>query len=159
MSYNKAKTFDRADEELDKAVKEKKEKVERSEEEKKLDKFWGEQFKDLVERVYIVMKDGKTFTINSQDEKRVNLDIGVLDEHLRGVKGKEYSVKDIDTIIHNHFRSPSFTLDDKNQYRRLKKFGFTGKFKMYNHMREQVYEYNPDEKKKENKKELKVNEW
>jgi len=137
MSYDKATTFDRAEREMDRMMEEK----------ERERKFWGGQFKDLVEGVYIVMKDGVVFPINSQDEKRVNLDVGMLDEHLRGIKGKEYSVKDIDIIIHNHFRSPSFTLSDKKQYMRLKKFGFTGKFLMYNHMREQVYEYKPKEKK------------
>ena len=133
MSYDKTKTFDRADEELNRVVE--------------LNKFWGEQFKELIERVYVVMKDGKTFTIDSQDETGINLDVGVLDESLRGIKDKKYNIKEIDTIIHNHFRRPTFSSGDKKQYMRLKKYGFTGKFLIYNHMREQVYEYKPKEKK------------
>ena len=135
MSYNETKTFDKAEVEMDKAVQEEKRR-----------KFWGSQFKDLIERVYIVMKDGVAFPIDSQDEKRITLDIGMLDEQLRGIKDKKYSIKEIDTIIHNHFRSPSFTLSDKKQYRRLKQYGFTGKFKMHNHMRKEVYEYKPEAK-------------
>ena len=148
MTYDKTKTFDRADEELDKAVKREEEKVERSDEEKKLDKYWGGQFKDLVESVHIVMKDGSTFKISSQEGRKVNLDVGMFDKYLRKIKGKEYSVKDIDTVIHNHLKRPKFSPSDKKQYRRFKDFGFTGKFLMYSHLREQAYEYKPKEKNK-----------
>ena len=146
MSYDKDKTFDRADKELDKTVKGKKEKIERSDEEKELDKFWGGHFKDLVERVYIVMKDGGVFNISSQEGKKVSLDVGVLDKYLRKIKGKEYNVKEIDTIIHNHPKRPRFSSSDKKQYRRFKDFGFTGKFLMYSHLRKQVDEYKKESK-------------
>ena len=138
--YDKTKTFDKAESKLTKTV-----------EQVRIDKFWGEQFKDLVEIVYIVMKDGQAFPIGSQDGARINLNIGRLDEQLRKIKGKNYSVKEIDTVIHNHFRSPRFSSSDKKQYMRLKKFGFIGKFLMYNHMREQVYEYKQEKKVKSRK--------
>lgn len=136
MSYDKDKTFDRAEREMDRIMEEK----------ERERKYWGGQFKDLVERVYIVMKDGASFNISSQEGKKVSLNVGVLDEYLRKIKGKEYSVKEIDTIIHNHLTRPKFTSSDKKQYRRFKDFGFTGKFLMYSHLREQVYEYEPKKK-------------
>jgi len=69
--YDKTKTFNRAEQELDKAVKEKKKKIERSNEEKELDKFWGEKFKEPVELIYIVMDDGKVFKFTS-DFQEIN---------------------------------------------------------------------------------------
>jgi len=144
MSYNKTKTFDRADEEMDKKIKEKEE---RTDAQKTADKFWASKFKDLIETVYIVMKDGKAFAISSQEGGKVNLDIGRLDEQLRKMKGKNYSIKEIDTVTHNHLKVPKFSPSDSKQYRRFKDFGFTGKFLMYSHLRKQVYEYKLDEKK------------
>lgn len=149
MSYDKTKTFDRANKEMDKKIQGEEERTgaQRSE-----DKYWGGQFKDLVETVYIVMKDGDNFKISSQEGRKVNLDVGRLDEYLKGIKGKEYSVKDIDIVIHNHLKRPKFSPSDKKQYRRFKDFGFTGKFLMYSHLRKRTYEYKLDEKKNNEKK-------
>jgi len=137
MSYDKTKTFDRAEAEMDKMMQE----------QKALNEYWGGQFKDLTEILYMVMKDGTTFRIANQD-KNINLSVGRLDEYLKGIEGKKYSVKEIDTVIHNHFKRPKFSSSDKKQYRQFKNFGFTGKFLMYSHLRKQVYEYEPDEKNK-----------
>ena len=140
MKYNKNITFDKTEEGIEKKLKRKTKKVkeERSDELKALDKHWGRQFKDLTETIYIVMKDGETFDINSQDGKKVSLNVESLDKYLKGVKGKKYSIKEIDTVIHNHFNRPKFSDSDKSQYMRFKKYGFTGKFLMYNHMRERT---------------------
>ena len=138
--YDKTKTLDKAENELTRTV-----------EQVEIDEFWGKEFKVLVETVYIVMKIGQTFPISSQEGRKINLDIGRLDEQLRKIEGGNYSVKEIDTIIHNHLRRPRFSSSDEKQYRRLKDFGFTGKFLMYSHLRKEVYEYKQEKKVKSRK--------
>ena len=101
---------------------------------------WKEFFPDHLERVYIIMKDGKIFEHASQDEARILMSIGMLEKRLKKFKGKNYSIKEIRVVIHNHRRNKSFTREDYKQYWMLKKYGFDGQFLMYCHRTKEVYD-------------------
>ena len=141
MSYDEDKTFDKAEREMDKMIDEQRARD-------LTDRYWKGKFTDAVETIYVVMKDGQEFFVSGEHENKVRLSAEMIEKKLKQVEGKNYGMKDIDTIIHNHFRSPRFSSGDKKRYRRLKRFGFTGKFLMYSHLREQIYEYKPKERNK-----------
>ena len=101
--------------------------------EKKQINFWQELFPDRLERVYIIMEDGTIFKPTSQYETKVHISIGMLEKKLKRFKDKNYSIKNIAIIIHNHFRDCNFSLEDRKQYRMLKKYGFNGLFLLYCH--------------------------
>jgi len=149
MSYDKAKTFDRADKEMDKMIQEE----ERTDAQRSDDKFWGEHFKDPVEKLLVVVKDKKDpnnkimFRLTTRDENKVLLSVGQL---RRELKKYNYGIADIETMIHNHFKDRRFSDRDKSQYEILKKEGFGGKYMMYSAITGYANEYKPDEKKKEN---------
>ena len=97
---------------------------------------WQELFPDHLERVYVVMKDGATFPHTSQDEAMVDMSIGRLEEEL---KKKDYSIKDIMVVIHNHRMSKRFSHEDYKQYWTLKGYGFDGQFLLYCHRTNKTY--------------------
>jgi len=107
---------------------------------------WQKLFTEPCEIVYIIMKDGKIFKYENQDEIRVQMNIGKLEERLGKVKGKNYSIKKIKIVIHNHQRKNYFTRPDYRQYRMLKKYGFNGFFLMYCHRMNKTYDI--EDKKK-----------
>ena len=99
---------------------------------------WQKVFPDQVERIYIIMKDGTFFKRTDHYENKVNVDIGLLEEDLKRIKGKNYSIKDIAVIIHNHLKGCRFSYEDRKQYRRLKRYGFNGFFLLYCHSSNEV---------------------
>ena len=107
---------------------------------------WQKFFTDPFEKVYVIMKDGATFPHTSGDDAMVDMSIGRLEETLKKVKGKNYSIKEIKIVIHNHRRKNYFTRSDYKQYWMLKKYGFNGKFLLYCHRTKEVYDI---EEKKE----------
>ena len=109
---------------------------------------WQELFPDQVERIYIIMEDRTFFQRTDHYENKIYVDIGLLDEDLRKIKGKKYSIKSIAIIIHNHLKGCRFSPDDRKQYRRLKRYGFKGFFLLYCHSTNKVYDI--EDKKKSN---------
>ena len=107
---------------------------------------WKDLFTEPFEKVYVVMKDGATFPCTSKHEAMVDMSIGILEEKLRKIKGKNYSIKEIAVVIHNHRIKKSFGQEDWKQYHMLKRYGFNGRFLLYCHRTKQVYDI---EKKKE----------
>jgi hypothetical protein len=100
---------------------------------------WQELFPDHLERVYVVMKDGATFPHTSRYEAMVDMSMGRLEEKLRRVKGKNYSIKEIAVVIHNHRMKKNFGREDWRQYYMLKNYGFNGLFLLYCHRTNKVY--------------------
>ncbi|MBA7684826.1 hypothetical protein ES703_93239 [subsurface metagenome] len=100
---------------------------------------WRELFTEPSEIVYVIMKDGATFPCTSKHEVMVDMSIGRLEEKLRKVKGKNYSIKEIAIIIHNHRKKKSFSRSDYKQYWTLKSYGFDGRFLLYCHMTNKTY--------------------
>jgi len=101
---------------------------------------WQKFFTEPFEIVYVIMKDGATFPCTSNHETMVDMSIGKLEEKLRKVKGKNYNIKEIAVVIHNHRRKNYFTRGDYKQYKMLKKYGFNGLFLMYCHMTNKTYD-------------------
>ena len=97
---------------------------------------WQEFFPDLVEKVYVFVKDATVFRFTSNDETGVYLNAGSMEEDL---KKYGYKIEDIEVVIHNHFKKREFSDRDVSQYRRLKKCGFNGRFLLYCHMTKKVY--------------------
>jgi hypothetical protein len=116
-----------------------------SAEEKREANLWQKLFPDRLERVYIIMKDGTAFNHTSHYEDRIYMSI----ESLQGtLKKKDYTIKDIAIIIHNHLKNSKFSSIDHKQYRRLKKHGFNGLFLLYSHMTNKVYDIENKKKSK-----------
>lgn len=109
---------------------------------------WQELFPDQVERIYIIMEDRTFFQRTDHYENKIYVDIGLLDEDLRKIKGKKYSIKSIAIVIHNHLQGCRFSPDDRKQYKRLKRYGFNGLFLLYCHSTNKVYDI--EDKKKSN---------
>lgn len=106
--------------------------------EKKKDDFtsWQELFTEPIEVVYVIMKDGATFPHTSRDNAMVDMSIGRLEEELRE---KNYSIKEIAVVIHNHRMKKNFGQEDWRQYYMLKRYGFSGLFLLYCHRTKKVY--------------------
>ncbi|MBA7497082.1 hypothetical protein ES702_07691 [subsurface metagenome] len=119
-----------------------------SAEKKKRVYSWQELFPDPIERVYIFMKNGVVIKYTSHYETKIHMSIGRLEETLKKIKNKNYSIKEIRIIIHNHRRKNYFTSEDYRQYRMLKKYGFNGLFLLYCHRTKEVYDI--EGKKKSN---------
>lgn len=143
MRYNKAITFDKAEEELDKALKGEKKRVEQT----AFDKYWEEIFKDRVETLYIIMDDKTPFRYTSDNSETIDLNAGALDSWLKQVRGEEYSLKNVKLIIHNHLKNSRFSDIDLREHYRLKKLGFKGHFMIYSHMTKKTYEDKLDTEK------------
>ena len=101
---------------------------------------WQELFPNYVERIYVIMQDGVTFPHTSHDEAMVDMSIGRLEEKLRKIKGKNYSIKKIAIIIHNHQWEKDFSRSDYKQYWTLKGNGFDGRFLLYCHRTKEIYD-------------------
>lgn len=115
-------------------------------EKKKQFNSWQELFPDQIERIYIIMKDRTFFEHTDYYENKINVNIGLLEEDLKKIKGKNYSIKDIAVVIHNHLKGYKFSPEDRKQYRRLKRYSFNGFFLLYCHSSNKVYDIE-DEKK------------
>ena len=100
---------------------------------------WQELFPDHLERVYLVMKDGTIFPYTSHYGGKVYVSIGWLEEALKRYKNKNYSIKDIAVVIHNHQKDKNFGQEDWRQYYMLKRYGFDGRFLLYCHRTKEVY--------------------
>lgn len=102
---------------------------------------WQSLFTEPCEILYIIMDDWTTFPFSNQDENQVLLILGTLEKELRTPE-RDYKIKDIAVIIHNHFKSRKFSLADKKLYWRLKrkKYGFKGLFLLYSHINNKVYD-------------------
>ena len=107
---------------------------------------WQSLFTEPFEKVYVVMKDGATFPCTSKHEAMVDMSIGRLEEELRKIKGKNYSIKEIAIVIHNHRVKKNFGQEDRRQYHMLKSYGFNGLFLLYCHRSDKTY--NIEDKKK-----------
>jgi len=108
-------------------------------EEKRQINFWQKLFSDPVEIVYVIMKDGTPVNYTSHYEDKVYMSVGRLEETLKKFKKKNYRIKDVAILIHNHLTSCKFSHEDRNQYRRLKKYGFNGLFLLYSNMTNKTY--------------------
>jgi len=118
-----------------------------AEKERQVNISWQELFPDHLERVYVIMKDGMIFQHSSQNETMVDMSIGMLEKRLKKFKGKNYSIKEIRIVIHNHRRNKNFTREDYKQYWMLKRYGFDGKFLLYCHRTNKTYEIEEDKSK------------
>ena len=112
---------------------------------------WQKLFTEPFEIVYVTMKDGATFPCTSKHETMVDMSIGKLEEKLKKVKGKNYSIKEIAVVIHNHRMKKNFSQEDWKQYYMLKRYGFNGRFLLYCHRTKKVYDI--EDKKRGNKNE------
>lgn len=119
-----------------------------SAEKEKQDNFWQGFFPDHLEVVYIIMKDGTSFSRTSHYETKVHMSIGKLEEMLKKFKDKDYDIKHIAIIIHNHFSNRDFSPEDRKQYSMLKKYGFKGLFLMYCHGTNKAYDIEDEEEPK-----------
>jgi len=98
---------------------------------------WQSLFTEPIETLYIIMKDKIGFKYTSHDEVMVHMNIGMLEKWL---KKKNYEIKDIAIIIHNHLKNCRFSPDDWKQYRDFKSRGFTGQFLLYCQMTNKIYD-------------------
>jgi len=152
MSYDKTKTFDRADEELDKAVKVK-------------EKSWGDYFTEPIETLYIQMHDNKTFKYTSSDEGEIDLNTQALQmwfEKVNKSMGTDYKIGNIKLILHNHRKNSKFSDRDYRTNTDLKNHGFNGYFLMYSNLSKKLYNIDGTDmsavKKKEDNKQYKSGE-
>ena len=97
---------------------------------------WQKFFTELIEVVYIVMKDGRFFKQTSHYENEVYMGIADLEREL---KKHNYKIKDIAIVIHNHFKTADFQDDDRKCYRGFKRRGFKGLFLLYCHRTNKSY--------------------
>jgi len=104
--------------------------------EKKHTKSWLDYFPDPVERIYIIMKDGKAFKHTNYEERLVYVGAGILENIL---KKRGYKIKDIAIIIHNHRFEKKFSPADWKFYNDLKRRSFNGYFLLYCHKTKEVY--------------------
>lgn len=102
--------------------------------------YWPNLFTEPCEKIIIFMKDEMIFEYAIQSEVKVNMSIGILEKKLRKFKGKNYSIKEIKLVIHNHRRKNYFSRSDYKQYRMLKKYRFNGRFLMYCHRTNKTYD-------------------
>jgi len=91
------------------------------------------------------MEDRVAFKYSSQDEVMIDIKIGRLKEEL---KKRDYSMKDIAIVIHNHRRKNFFTRADYRQYEMFKKHGFNGRFLLYCHRTNKTYDIEKESSKK-----------
>jgi len=102
-----------------------------------------ELFPDPVERMYVVMTDGKPFKHTTYEERRISSNAWMLKDAL---KQTSYKIKDIVIIIHNHRAKRKFSNGDWTFYRDLKRYGFSGLFLHYCHMTEKIYDIEKESK-------------
>lgn len=107
--------------------------------------YWQKLFTEPVETVYIIMKDYTIFPHSSYYEDVVYMEIGRLE---KAIKKKGYKIEDIAVVIHNHLDDSRFSILDRKQYRRFKKYGFNGFFLLYSHITNKTYDI--EDKRKSN---------
>ncbi|MBA7535161.1 hypothetical protein ES705_27414 [subsurface metagenome] len=112
---------------------------------------WQSLFTEPFESVYFIMKDGTRFRKTNNYEELVYVDIDNLEKELK-TSEKNYSIKEIKIVIHNHRWKNHFTRSDYRQYWTLKSYGFDGLFLMYCHRTKKVYNIEEKEKKESNMK-------
>ena len=93
-----------------------------------IDNMYSDWFKDGLERCFIVMYNGTRFEFTSFEEKKIRGTIGQIEDLL---EENGYTWKDAMLMIHNHFFSPRFSMQDFKTYRDIKKRGFGGVFLVY----------------------------
>lgn len=109
--------------------------------------FWEGLFKEPIEIIYMIMKDGTPLRHTSNSEIAVYTSIEKLEKGLKSLD-KSYRIKDIAIFIHNHFRDSKFSLEDRRLYEELKTCGFDGLFLLYSHMTNKTYDIEDEEKSK-----------
>jgi len=117
-----------------------------SAEKKNISYSYEELFPDLVERMYIIMKDGKIFKHSTLEQTRISLNAWMLKKAL---KQMQYKVEDILIIIHNHRFKRKFSTGDWTFYSSLKRYGFSGRFLHYCHQTKEVYDIEKKSKGKQ----------
>jgi len=100
---------------------------------------WQSLFTEPIETLYIIMEDRIAFKFSNQDENQVFLTIGTLEKQLRTPE-RDYKMKSIAVIIHNHLKGCTFSPTDYKLYWRLKKYGFKGLFLLYSHTANKTYD-------------------
>jgi len=98
---------------------------------------WSKFFVEPIETCYITMFDGVRFQVTSYDATKVQQ---TYSEIKLGLEHEGYSIKDIITVIHNHFAPPYFSLVDKRTYRYLLADGFTGNFLLFTTGSQRLFE-------------------
>jgi len=99
---------------------------------------WQELFTEPCEIVYFIMKDDMAFKDTNYNENLIYLKIEKLEERLK-TSERNYKIKDIAIVIHNHRKKKYFTPNDIRQYKVLKKHGFSGLFLLYCHRTKEIY--------------------
>jgi len=102
---------------------------------------WQSLFTEPIETLYIIMEDRVAFKYSNQDEVEVRMTLGTLEKRLRTPE-RNYKIKDIAVIIHNHLKGCTFSPTDRKLYWRLKskKYGFRGLFLLYSHTTNKTYD-------------------
>ena len=108
---------------------------------------WQKLFIEPCEIIYFIMKDGQPFRVSSGGIKGIHVPIEELKKRLKNEK-EAYEIKDIAVVIHNHRTKPRFLEADWKFYRDLKRRGFKGRFLLYCHRTNKVYDIE-DKKKSE----------
>jgi len=108
MSYDKTKTFDKAEQELDKELNKKPKEM-------TYGSLFGRQKKEIM---YFIMNDGSTINVTSEQKNSINGKVRV-------------RIGDIKTVIHNHLEIPNFSKGDEDFYSHLLGKGFKGKFLLF----------------------------
>lgn len=106
---------------------------------------WRRFFTEPFETVYVIMKDKRVFWRTGTNEIQVNMDTGRLEKEL---KKEGYEIEDIAIVIHNHLKTCRFSSSDHQRYRRLKKYGFNGRFLVYCHTSKKTYDIEGRKKSK-----------
>jgi len=107
---------------------------------------WQKFFTEPFETIYFIMKDGAPFRYSNKNKKGIYMNIEVLQERLKKVKGKDYSIKDIAVFIHNYYTRCKFSLEDRKFYRKFKRYGFNGLFLLYCHRTNKTYDIEDNKK-------------
>ncbi len=110
-----------------------------SAEKKRQINFWQSLFTEPCEIVYFIMKDGQPFRCSSGRVKSIHVPIEELKKKLKNEE-KAYKIKDIAIVIHNHRTKRRFLPADWKFYRELKRRGFNGRFLLYCHRTNKIYD-------------------
>lgn len=90
--------------------------------------IFDEKFTEPFESLYIVLYNGTEFRFTLKHVSKVVLPLDYL---IRQLKKDNKDIKDVAIIIHNHFRSPRFSLQDKVMLYQLRDMGYEGSFCIY----------------------------
>ena len=109
---------------------------------------WQSLFTEPFETLYIIMEDWVAFKSSNQNENEVCMTLGKLEKQMRTPE-RDYKIRDIMVIIHNHLTDCKFSPRDRKFYWRLKKYGFRGRFLLYSHTTNKTYDIEDKKLKKE----------